>query len=291
MSTVDNDNEQVLSEENWGPFLPWRAVKAIRKLVKGNAQHLAMCLACKTPRSGELKVTHRELVAETGRHKDAVAHAMAECVKAGLFHQRRIMGGFKYVWGRVAYFPDDVGADVGRHGQILCSDSGGSYRDALRRTLVPCYLSKLHGKYGIRPESPEALKRIGLSAEQHENIIKNLEYGGTSLKITPEAITERALLKYMESDGNKEFLKRTRHPLSRFADDVGLIVCNMISWDEHKQRRGLTEQTHTVNRVEHNVALRPDVRQTNIEGGATLLAAMGVKRPLQRLDFKAAANG
>lgn len=120
MSTTDDDTGQVLSPDNWGQFKPWRAAQAIFALVKGRAQHVAIALARKTPGSGVINVTHKELAAITGLGKNSIPEAMAECIAAGLLHQRRVMGGFKYTWGRVAYFPTEVGG-VGRRAEKTSS--------------------------------------------------------------------------------------------------------------------------------------------------------------------------
>lgn len=292
MSTADQGNEQVLSEDNWGPFWPLKAIKAIRKLgLTRDAQHIAIMLAIKTDKTGEIEITHRELVRDTGRSKTAVPKAMAECVKVGLLYQRHLgkKNCFKYTWGRVAYFPTDVAA-VGRHGQISCSESSAALRDALWRRVVPEYLPLLKIKHGILPDSPKVPDLIRLSEFQRKEILDNLEYGAKYLGA--DNIVSRCLTKWFQSDGKNggNFLLRELHPLSRFSEDVSLLVCNLISFEEHKQRRGLTEQTHTIKRVEHRVTARPDVQQITAESAKNVVAAIGAPRQLQRLEFKRAAN-
>lgn len=119
MSTAENDDGQALSED-WGQFNLYRAMTAIRRLLKGNAQHLALLLAHETVRrrcrNGVIEITHKELCEWSGRHSSTTHNAFEEAVKVGLLHQRHIRDGFKYTWARVAYFPTEA-ANVVRRDQ------------------------------------------------------------------------------------------------------------------------------------------------------------------------------
>ena len=296
MSTADDDNGQVLSPENWGQFNLYRAISAAERLLKGHAQHLAIILAFETMRrrcrNGVIEITHRELAALTGRGKDQIPVAMAECIEVGLLHGRRIMGGFKYTWGRVAYFPTEA-ANVVRRDQNDHSDKSIELRDAARRALRPEYLAALNHKYSIRSDSPMVPPLLALTTSQESTILDNWVYGAEAIGEPVESIAKKSLAKFFANDGKDgSFLKKAKHPLARFAEDVGLIVCNLVSFAEHLRRQGVETETRTSERVEHHVSLRPEVRRMNFEGSQELLRNMGIRRPVQRPnDFQLAANG
>lgn len=293
MSIADNDEGQVLSPETWGQFNLYRAEATIMRLLKGQAQHIALVLAHETIRrrrkDGIIEITHRELAELSGRAKDTIPVAMAECVEAGLLHQRRIRDGFRYTWGRVAYFPT-TGTGVVDANKKSSSDSSSSLRDAVQRVLDGIYLDKLQRKHGILPNSPGAKKRLWLTADKRNEIIDNLVFAAEAVNWDAEHVTEKALGKWFESDGRDAFLKRTRHPFIRFADDVELIVCNLIAFENHKRRSGIGNTTQPTERVEQLVSNRPEIRAANIAGGAGVIAAMGYRPSLVRPDFKLAAN-
>ncbi len=96
--------ESVEPDPSWGPFLPWRAAKAIRKLTRGNVQHIALILAMNTPRDGKSFVVQEHIAEETGRSDKAVRIAFKELVSLAILAKaKRTMGGFDIIWGKVAY--------------------------------------------------------------------------------------------------------------------------------------------------------------------------------------------
>ena len=101
-----------MSPDDWGSFKPYRAAKAIRARLRGNAQHVALVVALRTPSDGVVLIKHHELARETGRDFKTIPAAMQECEKAGLVMGRRTREGYIYTWCKVAYFPtpaDEVG--------------------------------------------------------------------------------------------------------------------------------------------------------------------------------------
>lgn len=292
MSTADNDEGQVLSPENWGQFNLYRAMDAIRRSVKGQAQHVALLLAHETVRrrckNGVIEITHRELASMSGRAKDTIPVAIAECVEAGLLHQRRIRDGFKYTWGRVAYFPSEAHT-VGRSAENAHSDNLGELRDAVRRLYRAVYLEVvLKGRHGIKWDSPKAAKLLRLSHEQESEILDNLVYFVVESKLEMDPAIECVFADWAASNGTNNFLFRARHPLARFADDVGTLVCRLLVKSGH----ALPGQTRAVpNLVGAPLALHPDVQQKTLKGAKQVLSVFDVPRAkLQRPDFKLAAN-
>ncbi|TXH58021.1 MAG: hypothetical protein E6Q97_03270 [Desulfurellales bacterium] len=295
MSTKDTDEGQVLSPENWGRFDHYRAIEVACRLLSGTAQHVAMRLAHETYkrrcRNGVIEITHREIAMLTGRGKDQIPVAIAECVEAGLLHQRRIMGGFKYTWGRVAYFPTEA-VNVVDAVKKTSSDPASDLRDAARQCFRREYLLGLHDKYKIQSDSPAVPALLNLTQAQEAEIVANLAYGAEKLGMPVEEFAKKAFGKFFANDGKDgKFLKNAKHPLARFSEDVALIVCNLISFADHLRRQGVVVDVRPSERVEHHVSLRPEVRALNAQASRDLLAAMGIRRPAERQDLKLAANG
>lgn len=118
MSTATNDERQALDTHKRPDFLPWRVMKWVWTLENGLTQHIAIALAHKTPRNGELFVEQTELATMTRHGRTSVRAAIKELLELGyLLKAKRTMGGFDIVWSMKGYGHTTVD-DVGRHAQI-----------------------------------------------------------------------------------------------------------------------------------------------------------------------------
>ena len=227
--------EPVERNPNWGPFLPWRAAKAICRLTQGNTQHIALILAMKTPRDGKWFVVQKKLAIEIGRAHSTVGTAIKELFKLGiLIKAKRTMGGFDIVWGKVAYGITE--SHNGHQGELTQGENTFSdvkeIRNALRLNLRPAYCTRLVERYpdDLTQGSPE-VRRLALLTDSAENLIlDNLVFLATSQKVIPtEQIASLALERFMKRKGSNDFLIKQMHPLQRFSQDVGRIVCRMLA--------------------------------------------------------------
>lgn len=217
---------------SWGPFLPMRAQKAIRKLASGNAQHVGLYLSGITPRDGKTFVVQKVLAADTGRHHSTIKAAIKELFALGILSKaKRTMGGFDIVWGKVAYGLTDAAA-VGQRAEKMCSSPVKEIRDALRLDLRPAYCARVVARYpeDLAAGSPDVRKLALLTNTGESLILDNLVFLAISQNVIPTGqIVDKTLERWMKRNGDGNFLVKNRHPLQRFSEDVGRIVCRMLA--------------------------------------------------------------
>ncbi len=266
---------------NWGPFLPWRAVKAFFPLTRGNTQHIAMVIARITPRDGKVFVVQKDICLESGRGDKTVRAAIKKLHALGILAKaKRTMGGFDCVWGKVAYgLTDD--AKVGQRAEKASSQASAALRDSLRQALRPAYVAAICGseQYGfqVRADSPRIAELSALTITAEKRIVENLVYFAMSSR-TPKAPYDNArfvLSRWVSLPGNGGFLLRCGHPLERFAQDASALVCRLLAEqgrDEVEADSSEIAQSRVVGKTA--VDRTQAEKQRNAQDAAKLLAVL-----------------
>jgi len=215
-------------------FKPWSAIPAIEKRLGGLAQLIAIQMARRTDKNGNVAIT-LERIAEIVKCSDeTVRRAMVEIIASNLVERRRTRDGYVYQWSTDTYSGGGVVSVLDKR---CFPNTGHRMWETVTPEVVCDELEKLYRhqrseKYGVPQDLPLNADYCVLSRKTRAIVGPNILFAARKRQGEPAEALEQTLLlvckKFLAMAGNDDFLKKSGHPLEELGRQNGRDLARIL---------------------------------------------------------------